>query len=82
VGWLSNRLPALLGLAFERRADLPGPRRGAEQHLYGATSEKANTEQRRATQAEMVFAHGGAPPWELMTPVPVPRARELSLEAR
>jgi hypothetical protein len=31
VAWLSNRLPALLGLAFERRADLPGPRRGVAQ---------------------------------------------------
>jgi hypothetical protein len=32
----------------------------------------------RHQQAEMVLAHGDAPPWELMTPVPVPRARERS----
>src|SRR5215469_10843772 len=32
LAWLSNRLPPLLrGLAFERRASWPGPRRGVAQ---------------------------------------------------
>jgi hypothetical protein len=30
-GLLLIRLPALLGLAFERRASVPGPRRGVAQ---------------------------------------------------
>src|SRR5215469_7807858 len=31
LAWLSNRLPPLMGLAFERRASWPGPRRGVAQ---------------------------------------------------